>query len=68
MEWGILKEEDGLMKVEEVLVTLTEGETVNRDTMMPENLMQQGMPTEQDTQVGIIKEQGQEQESVKDMD
>ena len=29
MEWDTLKEEDGLMKVEEVLVTLTEEEDVN---------------------------------------
>ena len=67
MEWDILKEWDGLMKVEEGRAILTEGEGVNRDTILREKIMQQGMPMEQDIQEDIIKEQGQEQESVKDM-
>ena len=49
MEWDTLKGEDGLMKVEEVLVTLTEEGDVNQDTRMQEKIMQQGMPMEQDT-------------------
>ena len=49
MEWDTLKEEDGPMKVEEGLVTLTEEGDVNQDTRMQEKIMQQGMPMEQDT-------------------
>ena len=49
MEWDTLKEEGGPMKVEEVLVTLTEEGDVNQDTRMQEKIMQQGMPMEQDT-------------------
>ena len=41
MEWDTLKEEDGPMKVEEVLVTLTEEGDVNQDTRMQEKIMQQ---------------------------